>query len=300
MPSAPVKFITPVNTITFAQTSDTINSISLINIIAFVWLFGIVVFSLYQFIIYNSFKKKIKRWSFPVTNVDILSVFDSLCDELKIKNKPEIRISKTTGSPMMFGFWKPVLYLQNIDYSDIYSLEVILKHELVHHKRHDLWYKLILLIANAIHWFNPFVYVMMKAANDDIEFSCDDEVIKNTDIAFRKKYSEVILNSVRKERLNKITLTTQFSSGKKAMKNRFINILDPAKKRRGIATLFLIITVIMIGGLLVGFTNEIPDNFLFDNFDNNIIPTEDDKNSFIDEKLVAAQIDGKWTILEIP
>jgi len=305
LPSAPVKLTVPDNTIALIQASDTVNSVSVIKITAFIWLFGIAVFALYQFMIYGSYKQKIKRWSMPLADIETVALFNRICAELNIKKIPDIKINKIAGSPMMFGFIKPVLYLQNVEYKDRESLEVILKHELVHYKRRDLWYKLLLLAANAVHWFNPLVYVMMRAANDDVEFSCDDEVIKNTDAAFKKKYSEIILDSVRTEKGKIRALTTQFKSGKKAMKNRFINILIPGKKRRGTVTLLLLALTILITSMLVSFTYEITselDNY--NNYIDNIIPSENenykDNDSVTDEKLIAAQIDGKWTILEIP
>ena len=309
LPFTPVKLTVPDNTIIFGQASNAndivepiSNMLSVIEIAAIVWLIGICIFALYQFTAYRSFRKKMKRWSIPVTDGEILSLFDYICHELNIKKKPDIKISKTAGSPMMLGFIKPVLYLQNIEYINHRNLEVIIKHELVHYKRRDLWYKLILLTANAVHWFNPLVYIMMKTANDDIEFSCDDEVTKNADIVFKKIYSQVILDSVRKEKSYTRALTTQFKSGKKTMKNRFANILDTTKKRKGKTMLLLVIGLIIISSMLVSFTNEIPINSpdeinleTNDYIDGNVAPVENNN-----EKLIAAQIDGKWTILEIP
>ena len=315
LPSAPVKLTVPDTAIIFGKAEqiatqsnqmlnnfEFIHAYSVIDIAALIWFLGVCVFALHQFVIYRYFKKKMRRWSMPITDNSILDIFDSLCMELKIKKKPEIKISKTAVSPMMFGFLKPVLYLQNIEYNDRAELEVILKHELVHHKRRDLWYKLLLLAANAVHWFNPLVYVMMRAANDDIEFSCDDEVTKNADINFRKIYSQVILDSVKKEKSYIVSLTTQFKSGSKIMKNRFANILDTTQRRRGTMTLLFVVGFIIISGMLFSFTNEIPANSpneinseANDYLESNAVSVENSN-----EKLIAAQIDGNWTIIKVP
>ena len=58
---------------------------------------------------------------------------------------------------MMTGFVKPRILLPDADFTTD-ELRLILKHELVHYKRRDLWYKGLVLAANAIHWFNPAVY----------------------------------------------------------------------------------------------------------------------------------------------
>lgn len=57
------------------------------------------------------------------------------------------------------------------------ALYFILKHELIHYKQKDLWYKLLLLMAQVIHWFNPLVYIMVEQAEQDLEARCDLKVV---------------------------------------------------------------------------------------------------------------------------
>ena len=76
------------------------------------------------------------------------------------------------------------------------ELELIFKHELTHLKRFDIWYKLLLVASNTVHWFNPFVYIMRKLANRDIEYTCDDIVTRNLSLSQRKEYSRVILKTM--------------------------------------------------------------------------------------------------------
>ncbi|ABX42436.1 M56 family metallopeptidase [Lachnoclostridium phytofermentans] len=234
------------------KTSERIHSYSLTKILSSIWLIGAVLFIFRIIIIYSIFHKKMVRNSDIVTNDNILLIFNQLCVELNIK-KPRIRLTNNLCSPMMYGFIRPTLFLSDKNITK-YDLEVILRHELIHYKRHDLLFKLLLTLANAIHWFNPFVYLMVKSAHKDIEFSCDDEVIKNFDMAYKKLYSQAILNSL-KEDLNKdVVLSTQFKGGKKMMKQRFSNILNTTKKRKGKISLCFITLCIMISGLLIACT----------------------------------------------
>lgn len=292
LPSSPVNITVPENTITFGQPDNTENfnqintdneeneininnksdqkketqaqtaslakyrqPVSVWNVFAIIWLVGMIFFILRQMLEYISFKKKMKRWSRAVTNREIIETTDRLCADLKIKRKPVLKWNKNAPSPLMYGFINPVLVLQNGEYEETDS-EVILKHELVHYKRHDLWYKLILLFANIVHWCNPLVYLMMKSANDDMEYSCDDEVVKNADISFRKKYSQAILNSMHRGRARNILLSTQFKGGKKNIKKRFANILDTSKKRNGVLAICVVLVLFLTGGLLVSFKSE--------------------------------------------
>lgn len=103
---------------------------------------------------------------------------------------------------------------------------LILRHELVHHQQHDLWYKLVLLVANAVHWFNPLVYLLIGQANRDVEQVCDEKVVANQDMAYRKAYSMTILQAMSNSR--GIALSTYLSKEAQNGKKRFTAILYPA------------------------------------------------------------------------
>lgn len=96
-------------------------------------------------------------------------------------------------SPLLIGFFKPQILIPDFDYT-AEEKDLIIKHEMTHYKRRDMWYKLILVLANALHWFNPVIYLFVRYAQCDLEYSCDDIVVKNCDLAYRKNYSKMIVN----------------------------------------------------------------------------------------------------------
>ena len=161
------------------------------ELLTIIWAIGAVGFLLYHIASYIIFKRKIIPYCSKIDTEILVSVLD----DMKVKVKPRLLECSKIASPMMIGFFRSTILLPNTDYSND-ELLVILKHELTHYKRGDLWYKLLLIIANAMHWFNPFVYFMTKAANRDLEYSCDDVVVKNSDINFRKEYSLAILKAM--------------------------------------------------------------------------------------------------------
>ena len=81
---------------------------------------------------------------------------------------------------MVMGLFSPRLLLVSETY-ETRALYFILKHEMVHVRRGDIWYKMLLLLANALHWFNPLVWWMSHQAGRDVEIACDDEVIRGVD-----------------------------------------------------------------------------------------------------------------------
>ena len=87
---------------------------------------------------------------------------------------------------MTLGLLRPVIVLPpEVPEAD---LPLILRHELCHIRRRDLWYKGVMLLANAVHWFNPLVWRMAGQAGRDLELYCDEAVVEGQDSGFRRRY----------------------------------------------------------------------------------------------------------------
>lgn len=155
--------------------AETTRHVNYSAIALIIWSVGAVGFFLWHVIAYAIFLKKIRPYC--------------------IRVKRRIYRCSRLESPIMTGFLRPRILIPDINYTEK-ELEIIIKHEMTHYKRRDMWYKLLLLAANAMHWFNPFVYIMVKCADRDIEYSCDDIVVKGEDTEFRKLYSKVILKTI--------------------------------------------------------------------------------------------------------
>ncbi|WP_347072400.1 M56 family metallopeptidase, partial [Intestinimonas butyriciproducens] len=61
-------------------------------------------------------------------------------------------------------------------------------------------YKLVLLCAALVHWFNPLVWIMLRAAEGDMERACDDDVVKGLSREQRGRYGQTIVDALRQER----------------------------------------------------------------------------------------------------
>ncbi len=171
----------------------------------------------------------------------------------KLRMKPHIRILRYEGaeSPMVVGFLKPVLVLPDCDYSEE-ELFFVLQHEMIHIKRHDVLAKLLFAAANALHWFNPLIYIMRKEAVVDMELSCDEKVIQQAEYAVRKAYTETLLSTFSRQHKRGNFLTTQFYGGKKIMKKRFKNILAKSPKKNGLLLCICAVCITLISGMLIG------------------------------------------------
>ena len=227
------------------------------EIAAVAWALGAAAFMAYQLTKYFVFRKNIMRWSRPEEDAACRAAFSFAVRDMNIRGGIQLRRSKKISSPMMTGFFRPILFLPEAEYAGG-ELKMILRHELVHYKRRDIWYKFVITAANAVHWFNPVVWLMPREAAKDIEFVCDAEVTKGMDGADRKLYGEAILSAVSKGERCKTAFSTYFYGGKKTMKERIAKIFDTKKKRRGIAALCAVAAAAAVFGLFVAYGTKAP------------------------------------------
>lgn len=224
-----------------------------------IWFVGVTVFIAKHLIRHMRFLKMVKRWSTKVIDPQTLKILHDIQSKLKIKQSVDLRICPGISSPMLLGISHPTILLPPSEIPKD-ELALIFKHELVHCKRKDIWYKALVLLATALHWFNPFIYMIAREISIHCELSCDEEVVKDTDIVFRKKYVEAIIGIIRKQSKEQSKLSTYFYSGKQGMKHRIISIMDARNKKWGISILVMIVVATMSTSMLVEIST--PDSSL--------------------------------------
>lgn len=235
---------TPVAVAPVQETADyAAQPPSLLAVLALVWLVGTALFALYRLIGYIMFKRQALRWSSPIRHTRTTAKVDQVFREMNVQPALAVLTSESVPNPMLVGLRKPLLFLPHENYTDE-ELEFILRHELVHYKRHDILYKL-LLVAQSVHWFNPFVWLLAREAGREIENYCDDTVVREKSLTYRKKYCEAILSAMHNQNTRSVDLSTSFAGRNHTIKQRFVNILNMKKKRNGIV---LICTVLLLTG----------------------------------------------------
>lgn len=135
-----------------------------------------------------------------------------------IHYKDNIFISNSVETPTVFGIFKQKII---IPYElDQNTLKYVISHENVHIKQKDNLRRMLALIAACLHWFNPFIWLFLKAYFADMELACDSKVIEKLDSESRKKYAHTLLAFVPTKR----TIISSTFSGSK-IKLRIENVL---------------------------------------------------------------------------
>ena len=227
------------------------------TVTVYAWMAGGLVSLGYQAVKHRRFYNAARRWSGDITDEQTLSLWRNAKEEMGVTGQIQLQRCEFIGSPLLTGILHPRILLPKGTIPGD-ELALILKHELVHFKRKDLWYKGMVLLSVAIHWFNPVVYFMAKAINLHCENACDEGVVRGTDADGRLRYSEAIIGAIRHSKLVP-ALSTHFYGGKKGMKNRITSIMDTSKKRAGGILILCVLLLAAAAGIAFAATAaEIP------------------------------------------
>lgn len=225
-------------------------SFDLGRVLGIAWIAGLVIFAGWQLYFYLMFHHVLEKSSHPAERDMLLTVFEEQKQQLGIGRSIPLRVTSAADCPMLAGFLRPALYLPDEALSE-QDAAFIFRHELTHYKRGDLWLKLALVAARAVHWFNPLVHLMARFAQEDIELACDDAVVRGMDVDARRAYGETILRSVEAQ-MKKRALVSCFAGEKETLMRRFEGLFDKKVKKRGIA--LVVAAAVLVGTLGCAFS----------------------------------------------
>lgn len=220
-----------------------------IPVIAFIlWLacaiFILVGFFVYQFI----FRTKFKR-------IQLLNPQPSITE----KSSAKLYISQYLHSPFVYGLFKPKIVVpENWKSWDKTSQEAVIQHELSHLKQGDNWLNLLKTLALALHFINPFVWILLKKVNYYSELISDNNAISSTKLQ-RGDYTKQLLNLARQTSnpLSSLSILS-FSKTHKLIKQRIMYQLDKKENliMKKLSTVSLII-LLVTGFLIIPFSADI-------------------------------------------
>ena len=202
---------TPTDTATRVEKGITENRLSQ------VWLVGIIAMLLY-------------------TLISFIRVYRQV--ETAVKLDGNVFQSENISSPFVLGVIKPKIY---IPYGlEGKSLEYIIFHEKAHIHRRDHWWKPIGFLILTLHWFNPIIWISYIFLCRDIEFACDEKVVRDMNRDERADYSETLVNcSVRRRMITACPV----AFGESGVKNRVKSVLNYKKPAFWVIVIALLVCV---------------------------------------------------------
>ena len=226
------------------------------TILFYGYLAGAAAFLLYQGVSYALFRRTVRRWKRDVSRADYAAMLSDTARDLGV-SAPEMIVCEAISTPAVTGLLRPRLLLPHEHY-DVQELRYILRHELCHLKRRDMLFKLVLLAANAMHWFNPVVYLMLRQADEDIELACDSAATDGLELPERAAYSRTLLAAVQSS-VRALPATTCFGGTVERLKRRITNVLG-AQKKRGLGIVALVLALTLTAGCAVSWGERAQKN----------------------------------------
>ena len=162
------------------------------------------------------------------------------------RRRPRLYISDYAATPMLIGIFRPAIVLPNREYSDT-QLHSILLHELTHMRRWDIAVKWASLLACALHWFNPLVWLARREIDRNCELSCDEAVIRNMDISAKQNYGNTLIDVATDTKIPLPVLSTTMCEEKRALKERLGAIMKSKKYTRlaAFATMLILLVAVL-------------------------------------------------------
>jgi beta-lactamase regulating signal transducer with metallopeptidase domain len=191
------------------------------EIAKFIWMLGVLMFLSYGVISYFRLKHKLLTASLVKNNI-----YET--DRIQ--------------TPFVLGIIKPRIFIP-IGLAGT-ELDYILIHEKTHIKHYDYIIKPLAFLIISIHWFNPLMWLSYFLMIKDMEMSCDESVMKQSNEDIRINYSNSLLSLSGKQS----GLLFPLAFGESNTKSRIKNVLN-YRKSAFLVILFavIILTVVAVG-----------------------------------------------------
>lgn len=211
-----------------------------LTILGGIWITGFAVIFAIQVISHLYFTKKLRENSRPVADASLSEQWDKMKKDMDIPLVVDIRYCSEVNTPLTIGMRmkNTTTYLPERGFTDE-EAELIFAHELHHIRRRDTHMKFFLRFCCAFGWIHPLVWVAVRKAEDDLELSCDEIVLKDADKDKRRRYAELLLSIAGDSR----GYSTCLSASAKSLRYRLRAALPVKNKRKGVLLLFLIMIV---------------------------------------------------------
>ncbi len=220
------------STANYIQTERTVKAEpEVLEYAMWIWAAGVVCFLFYFFYIYIKEYKALKK-SRPIRN----SALDCMASDYGFRRRIRLYRGEVFETPVTYGILFPKILLP-VNGKQVSRLDMrnMFAHELEHIRKFDVGKRYLMVLVLCLHWFNPMVWVMYRAYQEDQEIACDERVMRKMGNKADNYIYTLIKMSTAEKSL--FTTTTGFG-GKNTGKKRILETMY--KKRRVSLTAFLV------------------------------------------------------------
>ena len=205
------------------------------------WLAGAVLHFLWFTFSYLLFCHRLKRDSQSLQEHE-----QALLDNLRGRHAVTVCRSPLAATPMLVGLLRHRIILPDTPITTR-QLEYILRHELTHLRRRDLWFKWFTVAATSVHWFNPLMPWIRREIARCCELSCDEAVIGTLDAQQKQWYGETLLALAALNALPRAVPATTLCEEKTQLRERLVSIMHYRKATALILLLSCLLPLLIAG-----------------------------------------------------
>lgn len=216
------------------------------QILGLMWVLGAAAMLVYKGAAFSWFRRRLKNARQiplpPYTQILLLT-----CQQqLGVLGTIQVRISPAAPTPFVMGLFRPVIVLPDQPFS-YQELRYILLHELTHLKRGDLWIRWASMLAAAVHWWNPVVYLLDRKVIELSEESCDERIVVRLSHQERCRYGQVLLKVICSTAMPE-DLTAPLSTAKLIQRrlSKMLRVKSQSRKQK-IFSLCMVLVLLVCG-----------------------------------------------------
>ena len=142
-----------------------------IPVLTVIWLWGVAALFLYSAVSYRRLRRRV-------------------CEAVILRDN--IYQSENVCSPFVLGIIRPKIYLPY--HMDKREMDHVIAHEQTHIRRRDHWWKPLGFLLLTVHWFNPLLWLGYILLCRDMEYACDEAVLRDLEEPDKRAYSQALLN----------------------------------------------------------------------------------------------------------
>lgn len=213
---------------------------SVTDILFVVYLAGVVLFLLYDVLIYVKLRSDIQKGR--EASASLKEKISRVAERYDLPKQERVKVCGGIETPFLCGLLRPVLVIpegmeETID-------EKVLLHEMLHRKHHDVLVNFALHLLRTLNWFNPLIYVLCRIIRNDSEALCDQRALERLEGEEKREYGMLLLNMADSRHASRIG-TTSMANGAKNIKTRVQRIADFGRAPKGAAFAAACITVVL-------------------------------------------------------
>ncbi|WP_166647290.1 M56 family metallopeptidase [Prosthecobacter fusiformis] len=180
--------------LSFDAASETPVPVPWRQIICLAWLGGAIGIMSFSIVAFTQTLWRFRRTRLPVSDI-LQCELAGLAPQMGLHHVPRVWVASAIRSPAVIGLLRPTLLLPSHFEQMLqpHEARLVLKHELMHIKRGDLWVNALLCLLLSMHWFNPLLWLAFFKARFDREAACDTQVLDGANQTQRVTYGHTLL-----------------------------------------------------------------------------------------------------------